>query len=92
MEFHGSGGVLNIFRYGYRFESKEKGAAKIEVKGKDADGPHMDNFIQAIRSRKQPNADVVYSHYVTSVCHMANMAYFERRRVEWQKNWDVEAL
>jgi len=92
VEFHGSGGVLNIFRSGYRFESRERGAPKVEVKGVDADGPHMDNFIHAVQSRKQPNADVVYSHYVTSVCHMANMAYLERRRVEWDKKWNVEGL
>lgn len=92
VEFHGSGGVLNIFRYGYRFDSKEKGARKIEVKGQDADGPHMDNFFQAVRNRRQPNADVAYSHYVTSVCHMCNMAYFERRRIEWNKSWDVEGF
>ena len=84
--------MLNIFRYGYSFEPKEKGEPKIEVRGTDADGPHMDNFIQALRSRKHPNADVVYSHYVTAVCHMGNMAYFQRKRIEWNKAWDVDSL
>ncbi len=92
VEFHGSGGVLNIFRYGYRFQPAEKGAPNIEVKGVDADGPHMANFLSAVRSRKQPNSDVVYSHYMTAVCHMGNMAYFGRKRIEWNKAWDVEAL
>lgn len=92
VEFHGSGGVLNIFRYGYRFQPKERGAPKIEAKGVDADGPHMENFIAAMRSRKQPNSDVVYSHYVTAVCHMGNMACFGRKRIEWDRAWDVEAL
>jgi len=92
VEFHGSGGVLNIFRYGYRFQPKEKGAPAIEVKGVDADGPHMQNFLDAVRSRKRPNSDVVYSHYVTAVCHMGNMSHFERRRVDWNRSWDVEAL
>lgn len=52
----------------------------------------MDNFIDAVRSRKQPNADVVYSHYVTAVCHMGNLSYFGRRRVDWNPAWNVKAL
>ncbi len=92
VEFHGSGGVLNIFRYGYRFQPKERDAPSIEVKGVDADGPHMQNFLDAVRSRKRPNSDVVYSHYVTAICHMGNMSYFERKRVDWNKAWEVEAL
>ncbi len=92
VEFHGSGGVLNIFRSGYRFQSKDAGVPVIEVKGVDADGPHMTNFMNSVRSRKQPNADVAYSHYVTSICHMGNMSYFGRRRVDWNPAWNVEAL
>ena len=92
VEFHGSGGVLNIFRSGYRFQSKDAGAPAIEVKGIDADGPHMDNFINAVRARKQPNCDVVYSHYVTSVCHMGNLSYFGRKRVDWNPAWNVQPL
>ncbi len=89
VEFHGSGGVLNIFRYGYMFQPKEKGAPVMEVKGVDADGPHLDNFLQCMRDRKQPNADVVYSHYVAAICHMGNLAHFKRKRIEWDPSWDV---
>ncbi|MSV29411.1 MAG: Gfo/Idh/MocA family oxidoreductase [Bryobacterales bacterium] len=92
VEFHGSGGVLNIFRNGYKFRPNDSGAPVIEARGVDADGPHMDNFIQAARSRKQPNADVVYSHYVTAICHMGNLSYFGRRRVDWDPAWNVETL
>lgn len=91
-EFHGSGGVLNIFRYGYVFRSAEKGAPPIEVKGAPCDPPHMTNFLNAVRSRKQPNCDVVYSHYLAMVCHMGNAAYQERRRITWNPSWDVPKL
>ncbi len=90
VEFHGSGGVLNIFRSGYRFQPRE--GVAVEAKGVDADGPHMENFLAAVRSRKQPNADVVYSHYVTSLCHMANLAHFGRKRIDWNPAWNVENL
>lgn len=87
-EFHGSGGVLNIFRNGYTFRSAEKGAPPIEVKGQPCDPAHMQNFLEALRSRKQPNADVVYSHYLAMVCHMGNLAYESRNRVAWKREWD----
>ncbi|MEK7408055.1 MAG: Gfo/Idh/MocA family oxidoreductase [Acidobacteriota bacterium] len=91
-EFHGSGGVLNIFRYGYVFRPAEKGAPPVEVKGPPADPPHMTNFLNAVRSRRQPNCDVVYSHYLSMVCHMGNLAYEKRRRVEWKPSWHVPKL
>ena len=92
VEFHGSGGVLKIFRTRYIFESAEKGAPPIVVQGQDCDGPHMQRFLDAVRDRKQPNADVVYSHYLAAVCHMGNMAYETGNRVAWNSAWDVPAL
>src|SRR5579883_1879642 len=91
-EFHGSGGVLNIFRYGYTFRPAEKGAPLIEAKGQPCDPAHMQNFLEAMRSRRQPNADVVYSHYLAMVCHMGNRAYETKSRVVWQPEWDEAAL
>jgi hypothetical protein len=49
----------------------------------------MQNFLDAVRSRKQPNADVVYSHYLAMVCHMGNLAYATRSRVAWKPEWGV---
>ncbi len=92
VEFHGSKGVLNIFRYGYRFRPADKDAPAIEAKGADCDGPHMNNFLNAVRSRKQPNADVVFSHYLAAICHMGNLALETGRRVTWDPAWDVESL
>ena len=52
----------------------------------------MQQFLDAIRTRKQPNADVVYSHYLAAICHMGNMAYEKGRRISWNPKWDVEQL
>lgn len=92
VEFHGSGGVLNIFRDRYLFRPAEKAAAPIEVKGRPCDPPHIQNFLDAMRSRRQPNSDVVYSHYLAAVCHMGNMAYERKSPVDWNPAWDVAKL
>jgi predicted dehydrogenase len=88
--FHGTGGRLHIFRGGYRF-------IPADAKSKDAEitapgGPefvHMGNWLNCIRSRKSPNANVVDGHYTAMSCHMGNMSYKEKRRVDWNKEWEV---
>ena len=82
----------NKREYVYVFRPKSPNAPSIEVKGRPCDPPHMRQFLDAIRSRKQPNADVVYSHYLAAICHMGNMAYEKGKRITWNPKWDVEEL
>jgi hypothetical protein len=50
---------------------------------------HMANWLDCIRTRKQPNADVVSGHYAAMSCHMINMAYREKACIKWRQEWDV---
>jgi hypothetical protein len=43
--------------------------------GRQADKEHKDNFIDCIRTRKQPNANAVVGHQTALLCHMANISY-----------------
>lgn len=36
---------------------------------------HLENFIDCVRSRKQPNADIVEGHKSASLIHLANLSY-----------------
>lgn len=86
--FMGEGGRLNIFRAGYRFIPAGKGlAAAITVKGTRDE--HMKNWLDCIRSRKEPNATVEQGHYGAMVCHMGNIAYETKGVVAWRKQWDI---
>ena len=38
----------------------------------------MNNWLDCMRSRKQPNADVVNGHYSSMACHIGNIAYQQR--------------
>ena len=87
MVFMGTGGRLSIFRWGYRFLASEKGAA--EIKAGPSPELHVANWLDCVRTRKQPNCDVVEGHYSAMACHLLNAAYKTRTRVAWRKEWDV---
>jgi len=88
--FMGSGGRLHIFRYGYRFIPAEANKSIGELtSGGSPEVAHMANWLESIRVRREPNANVVDGHYSAMACHIGNMAYKAKARVEWKKEWDV---
>jgi predicted dehydrogenase len=44
---------------------------------------HVQNFLDCIRSRKLPNADVVIGHRSAQACHLATMSYKEKRQIRF---------
>jgi predicted dehydrogenase len=87
--FMGTGGRLNIFRWGYKFIPAKENAQVGELAAAGTDDYHMANWLDCVRSRKQPNADVVAGHYSSTACHIGNIAYKQKSRALWQKEWDV---
>jgi predicted dehydrogenase len=51
--------------------------------GRDTDVVHMRNFIEAVRSRKQPAQNAEVGHHAASGAHMVNLALKRRAPVEW---------
>ena len=49
----------------------------------DGTFPHMRNFVDCMRSRKEPNAPVTTGHEAVRGPHLANMSYLEGRKVRW---------
>jgi hypothetical protein len=87
--FIGSEGRLQIFRSGYRFLPKGARNTADQVVGKGTRDTHMQNWIDCIRSRKEPNATVEQGHFGAMACHMGNIAYLLQRRVTWDPSWDL---
>jgi predicted dehydrogenase len=67
---------LNAPIAGYRMEAKG-------VSSKDATDLHVKNFIECVRSRQTPNADVEIGHRSTIVPHLGNIAYKTGRKLNW---------
>lgn len=44
---------------------------------------HLQNWIDCIRTRQQPTADVEIGHRSISVCHLANITRWVGRRLQW---------
>ena len=44
---------------------------------------HQGNFLDCVRSRKQPSADVETGHRSTSLCHLINMTRDLGRKLAW---------
>lgn len=46
-------------------------------------GNHYQNWIDAIKSRNQPNSDVETGHRTATICNIANIAYELNETLEW---------
>jgi hypothetical protein len=50
---------------------------------------HMQNWLDCIRSRKQPVAGVEIGHRSVSVCHLVNIARQAGRKLRWDPQKEV---
>lgn len=73
-----TGRSASSIRYYPENVNRPGGAA---LTGDTPDQNHMANFIDCVRSRKQPNAPVEIGYRSAIAAHMANIAYREKRRV-----------
>jgi len=73
-----TGRSANFVHYYPETINRKGGAA---LTGQTADQSHMANFIDCVRTRKQPNASVEIGYRSAIAAHMANIAYRTKQRV-----------
>ena len=72
--FYGENGSVVIDGSDYRvYDAKDKEVEK--VPGSGSDTPHLQNFLECVKSGKRPNADIEDGHKSTLLCHLGNIAY-----------------
>jgi len=85
VRFIGSEGSLDVSRY--FLDSEPDYIAGIEIKSTDKRLYHSENhyqdWIDAIRNRTRPVADVEIGHRSASVCNLANIAYRMHQELAW---------
>lgn len=89
--FHGTKGTLNIMRNGYTIEPetwRKREKPEIEpatMKGdpNESQALHIRNFLDCIKSRKRPIADVEEGHLTAVMCHLGNIATRLGRSLKW---------
>ncbi|MCH2201779.1 MAG: Gfo/Idh/MocA family oxidoreductase [Fuerstiella sp.] len=64
----------DLYQYGYKIFDKKGHEIQSELAGNRDDNPHYGNFIDCVRTRKTPNADIETGHISTALCHLGNTA------------------
>lgn len=83
--FIGDKGQIEILRGDFKTDRPElkKDAPPPTPQGNRESIPHIENFFNAIRTRKQPHADAETGHRATTVCHLVNICRKVQRRLHW---------
>jgi predicted dehydrogenase len=79
--FIGEKGKVDLSRGDVKSNPPEIAAEIINSAGKDAS--HVLNWLECIKSRARPNADVGIAHRSATVCHLGNIARWTGRRLHW---------
>jgi predicted dehydrogenase len=83
-EFAGTKGRLWIDRERYEFHPVGRDAEPVIVKAEsNIDMDHVQNFLECVRSRKLPNGDVLAGHRSAQASHLGNIAYMQKRRIDF---------
>ena len=93
VEFHGQNGILVVDRGGWEVHSETDSEGKpresrmlaVPRQGGSSDYhfAHVKNFIDCIKSRQKPVADVGLHHKSVNACHLANIAARVRTQIRW---------
>ncbi len=95
IQFHGNEGVLVVDRHGWEVypetdkidkdvrEFRSLGKPRHNIKTYAYHLTHVENFVDCMRSRERPNADVEIGHNSMIACHLGNIAFRVGCRVEW---------
>jgi len=76
VEVYGTDGFMYFGRHGggWQVFTDEDKAGDFEY-GRDPVIPHIQNFLECVKSGKRPNADIEEGHLSTVLCHLGNISY-----------------
>ncbi|HUY32000.1 MAG TPA: Gfo/Idh/MocA family oxidoreductase [Pirellulales bacterium] len=93
MQFEGTNGTLFVDRGGWElFPETEDGRERAPAQksgGSDQHYPHVLNFLDCVKTRRQPISDVLSGHQATMISHLANIAYRTGRKIHWDADQEV---
>ena len=85
IEMCGTTGRLVIDREHYEFHPAGRHAEPTVVTAErnSLEKDHVSNFLECMRTRRLPNADVQIGHRSAQASHLGNIAYLQRRRIDF---------
>jgi predicted dehydrogenase len=75
--FYGDKGVLTVDEKGWKVHDGAEAGGKA-TQGLSA---HLTNFVECVKSRNTPNADVEIGHLSTRLCHLGNISHRVGRKL-----------
>jgi len=76
IEIYGTKQLMYLGRHGMGWQVMEgDGKVVAQEQGYFPDKWHQPNFVDCVRSRSKPNADIEQSHYSACLVHLANLSY-----------------
>lgn len=89
--FYGSDGVLILSRSGFEIRSQTREGKKVIADKKvvssknehEVVADHVRGFLECLRARKKPDADIEMGRQATAPGHLMNIAWRVGRRVKW---------
>ena len=78
--FYGELGTLVIDRGGFKVYDRHESPGRV---GSRLDVEHIAEFIDCLRSRRIPNADITTGATSSALCHLGNLAFRLKREVAW---------
>ncbi len=83
MAFYGTNGAMFVDRIGFEIYPDNDKIARRQENEAEPTPLHARNFIECVRSRKKPAADVEVGHRATLIGHLGNIAYKTGQRLDW---------
>jgi predicted dehydrogenase len=84
--FHGVNATLTVSPSGYEVVTEGRQAlpgAGSEASSGDQLAAHVRNFVDCVKSRGFPVADIEIGHRASSACHLGNIAYRSGAKIHW---------
>jgi predicted dehydrogenase len=92
MLFSGTDATLTIDADGWRVQPEPK---KVKVKaeehpaGPDARPAHVRNFLDCVKTRKDPVENLDIAHFVSSIAHLGNLALRSNSEIHWDAEKEI---
>jgi predicted dehydrogenase len=91
LDVYGTKGSMTLLRGGFQVTPEKVGSGKekspameaLSMKGNDLNAAHARNFLDCVKSRKRPNADVEEGHRSAVMCHLGNISTRLGRSLKW---------
>ena len=83
--FVGEKGSLSVYRGGLAANPPEllKSVEVPPIVKMEANTAHVQDFIDCVKSRKKPSADISIGHRSATVCHLGNIAVRTGKKITW---------